>query len=135
MCPAAQERVLGKKLLLSSTLHCITLENYLYIYSMGTQKSTRNKLAGTKKGTSESAKYFQKNPSAREKKKAYDKAYHSTPERKEYRAKLNKANRDSGTYGNGDGKDMSHSKSGKVSPEKQSSNRARNGKGGKASKK
>ena len=31
-----------------------------------------------------------------------------------YRAKLNKYNRDKGTYGNGDGKDASHSK-GKIS--------------------
>lgn len=102
---------------------------------MATRKSTRNKLAGTKKGTSESAKYFQNNPSAREKKKAYDKEYHSTPERKSYRASLNKANRNAGTYGNGDGKDMSHTKDGKLRSEKQSSNRARNGKGSKSSKK
>lgn len=102
---------------------------------MKATKSKRNTLAGTKKGTSKSAKYFQNNESAREKKKAYDKAYHSTPERKAYRAKLNKANRASGTYGNGDGKDLSHSKSGALRPEKQSSNRARNGKGGKSSKK
>jgi hypothetical protein len=102
---------------------------------MATDKSKRNSLAGTKRGKSESAKYFQNNKSAREKKKAYDKAYHATPERKSYRTNLNQANRDSGTYGNGDGKDMSHTKSGKLTREKQSSNRARNGKGGKPSKK
>ena len=33
---------------------------------------------------------------------------------KKYRAKLNKYNRDKGTYGNGDGKDASHDKNGKI---------------------
>jgi hypothetical protein len=70
-----------------------------------------------------------------ENKKAYDKKYHATEERKEYRAKLNKANRDAGTYGNGDGKDMSHTKSGRLVKESASSNRARNGQNGKSSKK
>lgn len=98
-------------------------------------KKKRNSLAGTSKGTSKSAKYFRDNPKAKAKKDAYNKAYHATPERKAYRAGLNKANRDSGTYGNGDGKDKSHTKSGKTVSEIQSKNRARNGKGGKSSKK
>jgi hypothetical protein len=89
----------------------------------------RNKLAGKSSGKSKSAKYFAANPEARAKKNAYNKEYHSTEERKNYRAKLNKANHDAGTYGNGDGKDMSHTKSGKLVKEKESSNRARNGKG------
>jgi len=57
---------------------------------------------------------------------SYDKEYQSSPARKRYRAELNKANRKAGTYGNGDGKDMSHTKSGKLVKEKQSKNRARN---------
>ena len=36
----------------------------------------------------------------RKKKLAYDKEYHSSDERKKYRARLNKENRDNGTYGN-----------------------------------
>ena len=56
----------------------------------------------------------------------YDKEYQSTPERKKYRAELNKANRKSGTYGNGDKMDKSHTKSGKLVNEAQSKNRARN---------
>jgi hypothetical protein len=87
------------------------------------------------KGKSKSAIYFQKNAEARKKKNAYNTAYHATPERKKYRVKLNKANRKAGTYGNGDGKDMSHTKSGKLVKESQSTNRARNGKGGQSSKK
>lgn len=59
-------------------------------------------------------------------KKEYDKEYSSTTKRKKYRAKLNKENRNRGTYGNGDKKDLSHSKSGKLVQEPQSKNRARN---------
>jgi hypothetical protein len=55
-----------------------------------------------------------------------EKEYQSSPERKKYRALLNKANRKAGTYANGDGLDMSHTKSGKLVKEKQSKNRARN---------
>ena len=43
----------------------------------------RNKLAGKGKGKSSA------------KKKAYDTAYHATPERRKYRSELNKANRKS----------------------------------------
>ena len=55
-----------------------------------------------------------------------DKKYQATEERKRYRAALNKANRKAGTYGNGDKKDMSHTKDGKLVKECQSKNRARN---------
>jgi hypothetical protein len=88
----------------------------------------RNTLAGTKRGKSKSAKYFRDNPEAKAKKDAYNTEYHKTEERKKYRASLNKANRKKGTYGNKDGKDISHGKKG-LSQESQSSNRARNGKG------
>ena len=53
-------------------------------------------------------KFYDENPESYEKKKAYDKKYHSTRERKMYRAFLNKKNRQAGTYGNGDGKDYDH---------------------------
>ena len=71
----------------------------------------RNGLAGKGKGRSSS------------KKKAYDAAYHATPARKKYRARLNKANRENP---NRKGYDKSHTKSGKLVNEKQSKNRARN---------
>ncbi len=89
----------------------------------------RNKLAGKSIGKSRSSKYYAANPEAREKKNKYNKEYHSTEKRKNYRASLNRANRKAGTYGNGDGKDMSHTKSGKLVRESQSSNRGRNGHG------
>jgi hypothetical protein len=60
------------------------------------------------------------------KKKEYDAEYSATPERKKYRAELNAVNKKRGTYGNGDGKDMSHTKSGKLVKESQTRNRARN---------
>jgi hypothetical protein len=76
---------------------------------------------------SRSAKFYASNPKARAKKKKYDTEYHATPERKKYRASLNKKNREAGTYGNRDGKDVSHTKSGSTMKEPQSQNRSRNG--------
>lgn len=62
-----------------------------------------------------------------EAKKAYDTKYHKTPKARKYRSELNKANREAGTYGNGDGKDMAHSKDGKkLTKQSQSKNRANN---------
>lgn len=74
-------------------------------------------------------------PSSIARKRKYDKEYHATEERKEYRAKLNKANREDGTYGNGDGVDKSHTKLGKLVKESQKNNRSRNGQNGKSTKK
>jgi len=96
-------------------------------------KKKRNSLAGKSTGTSESAKYFASNPEARKKKNQYNKEYHSTEERKNYRVELNRENRKRGGYG--DSTDLSHTKSGKLTAESRSKNRARNGKNGKSSKK
>lgn len=65
----------------------------------------------------------------------YDKDYEDSEERKNYRASLNKANRDAHTYGNKDGMDMSHTKIGGMVKENMKSNRARNGHNGKSTKK
>ena len=88
-----------------------------YTALMTTKKvpQRRNKLAGKGKGKASAAK------------KAYDTAYHATPERKAYRAKLNRANRLSP---NKKGQDKSHTKGGKLTNERRSTNRARQGKGG-----
>jgi uncharacterized phage-associated protein len=48
------------------------------------------------------------------KKRAYDKKFNASPEQKKKRSELNKANREAGTYGNGDQKDVTH-KNGKIS--------------------
>tara|TARA_R100001015_G_scaffold19178_1_gene15586 strand:+ start:1438 stop:2886 length:1449 start_codon:yes stop_codon:yes gene_type:complete len=55
-------------------------------------------------------------------KKEYEK-FHSSPKAKNKRAKLNKINRDKGTYGNGDGKDVSHMSDGSIVLESPSKNR------------
>ena len=81
------------------------------------------------------AKYYAENPKARAKKNAYQKEYNKSPEAVKHRVECNKANRKAGTYGNGDGKDASHTKSGKIVMEKASTNRARNGSGGRSTKK
>lgn len=66
-------------------------------------------------------------PAQIKKKRDYDKNYHQSPRARKYRAALNKANRKAGTYGNGDGKDMAHSASGKyLRKQSQSKNRANN---------
>lgn len=62
--------------------------------------------------------------SQRDYKKEYKK-FQSSPKAIAYRTRLNKYNRDNGTYGNGDGKDASH-KGGKiVGFEPRSKNRGR----------
>lgn len=71
----------------------------------------------------------------RKKKLAYDRKYQATEKRKNYRVELNRANREAGTYGNGDNLDMSHTKAGSMVAENMMSNRARNGHNGKSSKK
>ena len=58
--------------------------------------------------------------------------YNRKPAQKKRRAALNKDNRRRGTYGNGDGKDVSHMKNGKTVLEKASTNRRRNGRNGKS---
>jgi hypothetical protein len=94
-------------------------------------KSKRNSLAGKHP----SYEKLNMSEASKKRKLEYDKEYHSTEERKKYRAELNKANRKAGTYGNKDGVDMSHTKSGKLVKEKASANRSRNGQGKKSSKK
>ena len=61
--------------------------------------------------------------------KSYQKEYDSSQLQIRKRAKLNKENRRRGTYGNGDGKDVAHSRSGKTRLQPQSKNRASNGHG------
>ena len=61
--------------------------------------------------------------------KSYQKKYDSSELQIKKRTELNKENRKRGTYGNGDGKDVSHSKNGKTKLMIQSKNRAANGHG------
>ena len=61
--------------------------------------------------------------------KSYQKKYDGRQLQIEKRKRLNDKNRELGTYGNGDGKDVSHTKSGKTRLQIQSKNRAANGHG------
>ena len=70
-----------------------------------------------------SARNYKKNPASRKKEAAYDKTYDATPARRKRRAELVKANRKAGTYGNGDGLDMSHTASGRLVKKRASANR------------
>lgn len=74
------------------------------------------------------AAFYASNPEARKKKAAYDKKYHSTPERRKYRAELLAERRRRGIDGKG-GDDVSHVAGGGFRREKPSTNRARNGHG------
>lgn len=85
-------------------------------------ESKRNRFAG--KHPSYKKRKMSKEQIA--KKRAYQKEYNKTESAKKHRAELNKENRKRGTYGNGDGKDVSHSSDGKNTKlESQSKNRAR----------
>ena len=86
------------------------------------------------KNPGKSARYYAKNPKARAKKNAAQRKRNKTAANKAYRAELNAARRKDGNYGKG-GKDYSHTKSGRIVRESASANRARNGSGGKSTKK
>jgi hypothetical protein len=60
--------------------------------------------------------------------KSYQKAYDAKPNQRKKRAELNAENRKRGTYGNGDGKDVSHKTDGSTVLEPLKINRARVGK-------
>lgn len=60
------------------------------------------------------AKYYKENPEARKKHNEYQKEYNKKPGQVKKRVELNAVNRSRGTYGNGDGLDASHTKSGIV---------------------
>lgn len=70
--------------------------------------------------------YYKKNPAARKRRLKQQAKYNKTKKAKDKRVELNRLNRQRGTYGNGDGKDVSHCKGGGTVLEKASSNRARN---------
>lgn len=72
------------------------------------------------------SEYYKKNPKARAKRLKQQKRYNAQPMQIKKRVALNKENRKRGTYGNGDGKDVSHKKDGSTVLETASKNRARN---------
>lgn len=71
------------------------------------------------------SQYYKKNPAARKRRLKQQKAYNRTNNGLKIRTKANKLNRQLGTYGNGDGKDASHTGPNKGKLEKASTNRRR----------
>ena len=72
------------------------------------------------------SEYYKKNPDARRKRLKQQARYNRKSMQIKKRVELNRENRKRGTYGNGDGKDVSHKKDGSTVLEKASKNRARN---------
>lgn len=58
------------------------------------------------------ASYYKSNPEARKKRLEYQKEYNKKSREVKKRVELNKENRKRGTYGNGDGLDVAHTKNG-----------------------
>ena len=77
------------------------------------------------KSPKKTAKYYDENPEAKAKKDSYNKDFNKKPEQKAKRSELVQERRDRGVYGKG-GKDMSHTKDGKIVAESPSTNRGRN---------
>ena len=75
-----------------------------------------------------SASYYASHPEAAAKKRKYQARYQKSGDRVAYRVELKRERRRRGIYGQG-GPDMSHTTSGKMTPEDPSKNRARNGHG------
>jgi hypothetical protein len=75
---------------------------------------------------SRTSDYYKKNPKARAKRLKQQARYNRQSLQIEKRVELNRENHKRGTYGNGDGKDVSHKKNGSTVLEKASTNRARN---------
>jgi len=71
------------------------------------------------------SKYYKSNPAAKRKRNKQQAKYNKTKRGLKIRTNANKLNRKLGTYGNGDGKDASHTGPGKGKLEKASTNRRR----------
>lgn len=83
---------------------------------------------------SKSAKFYMEHPHARAKKNAYQKEYNKRPGESEHRSECNKGRKKLGLK-KGDKRDASHTKNGKMVAENRSTNRGRQGAGGKAKRK
>lgn len=75
---------------------------------------------------SRTSEYYKRNPEARKRRLKQQARYDKKPSQKKKRAELNRLNHERGTYGNGDGKDVSHRTDGSTILEDRSKNRARN---------
>jgi len=74
---------------------------------------------------SSTSEYYKKNPEARKRRLKQQAKYNKTNNGLKIRTAANKLNRKLGTYGNGDGKDASHTGPGKGKLESPTKNRRR----------
>ena len=74
---------------------------------------------------SSTSNYYKRHPEAAQRRRVQQRKYNQTKEGKRIRVAANKLNRKLGTYGNGDGKDASHTGPNKGKLEKPSTNRRR----------
>ncbi len=80
------------------------------------------------------SQYYKKNPAARKRRLKQQAKYNKTAKGLKIRTQANKLNRKLGTYGNGDGKDASHTGPNKGKLESMKVNRSRPRKGKKYAK-
>jgi len=71
------------------------------------------------------SQYYKSNPAAKQRRLKQQAKYNKTKKGLKIRTNANKLNRKLGTYGNGDGKDASHTGPNKGKSEKPSTNRRR----------
>jgi hypothetical protein len=69
------------------------------------------------------SQYYKTHPEARAKRLEYQAEYNKRADQLKKRIELNRVNRERGQYGDGDGKDMSHKKNGRIVEESASKNR------------
>jgi len=69
------------------------------------------------------SEYYKTHPEARKKRLEYQAEYNKRANQLKKRIELNRVNRERGQYGDGDGKDMSHKKNGRIVEESASKNR------------
>jgi hypothetical protein len=69
------------------------------------------------------SEYYKSHPEARKKRLEYQADYNKKPDQLKKRIELNRVNRERGQYGDGDGKDMSHKRNGRIVEESASKNR------------
>ena len=69
------------------------------------------------------SQYYKTHPEARAKRLEYQAEYNKRADQLKKRIELNRVNRERGQYGDGDGKDMSHKRNGRIVEESASKNR------------
>ena len=86
---------------------------------------TQNSYRADSMASGNTSKYYKSNPKAAARRRKQQRAYNKTAKGLKIRTNANKLNRRLGTYGNGDGKDASHTGPNKGKLESPKRNRSR----------